>query len=91
MWLSSMGRFRWRVMGTAVTVVLLMFLVNVLGQMWPPAEWLRPATVFYYYRPQQLIQGAVGWPPLAVLFGVGAAGYALALWVLIRRDIPAPL
>ena len=30
-------------------------------------------------------------PMPAVLYGVGLAGYALALWTLRRRDLPAPL
>lgn len=106
MWLSAAGRFRWRVMTYAVVVVLLMFMVNVLGQMWGPAEWLRPLTIFYYYQPQQVIQGG-GWsvtlaewnggkpladvPMLAVLFGAGLVGYGMALWTLTRRDLPAPL
>lgn len=97
--ISSLGRFRWRVMGTAVCVVLLMFLINVLGQMWEPAAWLRPLTLFYYYQPQQAMAGG-GWsvdvggvavPMLLVLYGVGAAGYGLALGVFVRRDVPAPL
>jgi len=55
-------------------------------------EPLRPWTVFYYYQPQQAIQGqSASWPMLAVLFGVGAAGYGLALWTFTRRDLPAPL
>ncbi len=100
MWMSAMGRYRWRVMGAAVTVVLLMFLVNVLGQMWGPAGWLRPATIFYYYQPQQVVAEGGTWtvpvwgvemPMLVVLYGVGVAGYGLALVGLVRRDLPAPL
>ena len=100
MWISSMGRYRWRVMGVAVGVVLLMFLINVLGQMWDPASWLRPATLFYYYQPQQVIPEGGGWfvavggvpvPMLLVLYGVGAVGYALALVTFVHRDLPAPL
>src|SRR5262249_31286578 len=34
MWLSAAGRFRWRVLGIAVFLTLVMFLVNVIGQMW---------------------------------------------------------
>jgi ABC-2 type transport system permease protein len=30
-------------------------------------------------------------PMLAVLYGVGVVGYALALRTFTRRDIPAPL
>ncbi|HEX5270081.1 MAG TPA: ABC transporter permease subunit, partial [Gemmataceae bacterium] len=95
MWLSARGRFRWRVLGAAVFLFLVQFLVNLIGQMWPEAfAWARPLTVFYYYQPQQIILGQ-GWEPAArgaaVLFGVGVVGYALALWTFTRRDVPAPL
>ncbi len=106
MWLSAMGRFRWRVLGIAVLVTLLQFLINVIGQMWEVAAPLRPLTIFYYYQPQKVILGQ-GWtvdfavwnggeplarvPMLLVLYGVGLVGYALALRTFLRRDIPAPL
>jgi ABC-2 type transport system permease protein len=106
MWLSAAGRFRWRVLGLAVFIALVQFLVNVLGQMWDQAAWLRPLTIFYYYQPQQVIQtgnwcvslaewnGGTSLIPLPmpiVLYGVGLIGYAMALWTLVRRDLPAPL
>jgi ABC-2 type transport system permease protein len=99
MTLSALGRFRWRVLGVAVFLTLLQFMVNVLGQLWDGLEPLRPLTIFYYYQPQQAMLGQ-GWtvpvwgvrvPYLAVLYGVGLAGYAAALWVFSRRDLPAPL
>jgi ABC-2 type transport system permease protein len=106
MWLSAGGRFRWRVLGIAVFVTLLQFLVNVVGQLWDAVALLRPFTVFYYYQPQQIILGR-GWnvdlsvwnrgaplcpvPVLAVLLSVGAVGYGMALWTFCRRDLPAPL
>src|SRR5262249_55819720 len=97
--LSAGGRFRGRVMGIAVLVVLLQFLVNVVGQLWDVVEPFRPLTVFYYYQPQQIIlndhwtigvwgNGAVAQVPvLGVLGGVGVAGYALAWWIFCRRDL----
>jgi ABC-2 type transport system permease protein len=108
MWLSSAGRFHWRVMGGAVLITLLQFLVNLLGQLWDKMEWMRPLTVFYYYQPQKIIlqqdhawtvnlsvwnggQPFVEVPVLAVLFGAGIIGYAMAFWTFQRRDIPAPL
>ena len=106
MWLSARGRFRGRVLGTAVLVTLVQFLINLVGQLWDTLAPLRPLTVFYYYQPQQIILGR-GWtvdlsvwnagqplcpvPVLAVLGAVGAAGYGLALWTFCRRDLPAPL
>jgi ABC-2 type transport system permease protein len=106
MWLSAAGRFRSRVLGMAVLVTLVQFLVNLVGQLWEALAFLRPLTVFYYYQPQQVILSRTwsvdfsvwnGGRPLcpvpgaAVLFAVGLAGYLLALWVFTRRDLPAPL
>lgn len=104
LWLSAAGRFRWRVLGFAVFAGLVQFLINLVGQMWDGLKPLRPCTVFYYYQPQPIIlqhrwtvdlADAWGRGPavnvLAVLFGVGAVGYAMALWTFCRRDLPAPL
>jgi hypothetical protein len=85
------------VLGVAVLLTLLQFLVNVIGQLWPAAEALRPFTVFYYYQPQPIIldpswytKSAI-WIRMAVLLGVGLAGYVVAWWHFCRRDLPAPL
>ncbi len=107
MWLSALGRQRGKVMGLAVLITLLQFLVNVIGQLWDTVSRLRMFNVFYYYQPQQIVLSdkwtvSVGapWPDgpllgdlnvLAVLGTVGAAGYGLALWTFCRRDLPAPL
>ena len=97
MWASSAGRFRWRVLGLAVVVALVQFLVNLIGELWEPAAPLRPFTVFYYYQPQPMIlladwyRQADVWLHLGVLAAVGTVGYAMALWTFCRRDLPAPL
>jgi hypothetical protein len=106
MWISSLGRFRWRVLGVAVLLTLIMFLVNLIGQLWEVLRPFRPLTIFYYYQPQQLILGRSAnvtlaeWnggrplahvPSLLILYLVGIIGYLLALRTLNRRDVPAPL
>jgi ABC-2 type transport system permease protein len=106
MWISSRGRSRNRVLGIAIFVTLLQFMVNVIGQLWDGGEFLRPFTVFYYYQPQlislkgewtvdpgPLITGRhwVSLNVIAVLVVVGAVGYLMALREFRRRDIPAPL
>jgi ABC-2 type transport system permease protein len=53
--LSAIGRYRWRVLGVALGVTLVQFLINILGEVWSPLQALRPLTVFYYYRPQPII------------------------------------
>jgi ABC-2 type transport system permease protein len=106
MWLSAAGRSRTRVLGLAILVTLVQFLVNVIGQLWEGLTFLRPFTVFYYYQPQAInLKGAwtidpgLAWTgkPLVslnvilVLGLVGAVGYAMALRTFVRRDVPAPL
>jgi ABC-2 type transport system permease protein len=107
MWLSALGRFRWRVLGSAVFLTLIQFLINLVGQMWEEVfGWLRPFTVFYYFQAQPIVLGRGGnvdlsvWnhgqpliqlPGALVLLAVGVLGYSLTLWTLSRRDLPAPL
>ncbi len=107
MWLSALGRFRNRVLGIAILLTLVQFLVNVIGQLWDAVGPLRPWTVFYYYQPQQIVLNGIWTVPvhfpwqeagsatpinsLAVLVSVGVVGYVLALWTFCRRDLPAPL
>ena len=75
--------------------------------MWEPVAWMRPLTVFYYYQPQQVIlvrrlvrhagrverRRAAG-PRARCRWSSTASalvGYGVALWTLVRRDLPAPL
>jgi ABC-2 type transport system permease protein len=103
---SSAGRSRWKVIGYAVLVVVVMFVANTIGQLWEPANFVRPFTFFYYYQPQRVmienewmvdlnkawnLGGPVNVPAVGVLFAIGAMGYAVALRVFTRRDLPAPL
>jgi ABC-2 type transport system permease protein len=97
--LSAYGRSRWKVIGYGILVGLGMFIVNVLGQLWDAAAFLRPISVYYYYQPQKIMlreewsTSLFGAPVPAVgmLVAVGLAGYGIALRVFTRRDLPAPL
>ncbi|MBO0697261.1 MAG: ABC transporter permease subunit [Zavarzinella sp.] len=106
MWLSAAGRSRTKVLGLAILVTLVQFLVNVIGQLWEGLAVLRPFTVFYYYQPQTInlkgdwtVDPGLAWTgkPLVsvnvilVLILVGAIGYLMALRTFVRRDVPAPL
>jgi ABC-type transport system involved in multi-copper enzyme maturation permease subunit len=53
--LSAMSRYRWRVVSIALGATIVMFLVNLLGQLWDVLEPFRPLTVFYYYQAQAII------------------------------------
>lgn len=95
--LSAAGRFRNRVLGLAIFLFLVQFLINLIGQLWDVAEPLRPLTIFYYYQPQAIIldpnwtQNPSIWRRLAILLLVGCCGYVLAWQIFSRRDLPAPL
>src|SRR5262245_59216824 len=104
--ISAAGRSRWKVIGYAVLVVVIMFVANTVGQLWEPAGFLRPFTFFHYYQPQRIMLDGdwmvdlskpwklgrpVSVPAVGVLLTVGAIGYLLALRIFTRRDLPAPL
>ena len=107
MLISSLGRNRWRATGLATFVGVIMFIANVVGQLWESAAFVRPFTVYYYYQPQKIWlkhswsvdlgdawaggQPLVEVPVLAVLVAVGLLGYLIALRVFARRDLPGPL
>lgn len=97
--ISAAGRSRWRVVGLSVLIVMLMFIANVIGQLWDSVAFLRPATLFFYYQPQRIMlkgdwsvdfEGAAV-PMVGVLAAIGAVGYLIGLRVFTRRDLPAPL
>jgi ABC-2 type transport system permease protein len=102
--LSAARRSRWKVVGYSVLIVIVMFIANTIGQLWEPAVWVRPFTLFFYYQPQKVMLDGdwlvhmntawTGWPVvpgIGVLLAVGAGGYLLALRSFTRRDLPAPL
>lgn len=101
---SAAGRSRWRAVGYGVLVSMVMFVANVLGQLWDAAAPARPLSVFFYYQPQRVMLhgewfvdpgaawgGAPEVPAVGVLLTVGVVGYLVALRVFTRRDLPAPL
>jgi ABC-2 type transport system permease protein len=102
--LSAAGRSRWKVVGFAVLILVVMFVANTIGQLWEPSGFVRPLTLFFYYQPQKAMLGnewavdlGAAWPGgpsvpgIGVLLAVGAVGYLLALRTFTRRDLPAPL
>lgn len=97
--ISACGRNRWRTTGWAVLLVIGMFVLNVIAQLWDPLGPVRPFTLFFYYQPHRhwlddlwtVDVGGVAVPAVPLLLAVGAAGYMAAWWVFRKRDLPAPL
>jgi len=105
--ISACGRNRWRTTGWAVLLVLGMFVLNVIAQLWDPLAFTRPFTLFFYYQPHKhwlnddwLADVGSCWgmgekqltvPALPLLLTIGAVGYGVGWWVFRKRDLPAPL
>jgi ABC-2 type transport system permease protein len=107
LFISACGRNRWRTTGWAVLLVLGMFVLNVIAQLWEPLGPVRPLTLFFYYQPHKhwlnddwtadvgecwgLGVGRLLVPAVPLLLTIGAAGYVGGWWVFRKRDLPAPL
>ena len=102
--IASFGRSRIKVLGILATMFFLMYLANLLAQLFEPMEWVRPLTVFYYYHPQELALGQGDFirlrewgldqprvSALGVLLLIGLFGYGLGSWYMAKRDLPVPL
>ena len=102
--ISAAGRSRWKVTGYAVLIVVVMFVANTIGQLWEPAGFVRPLTLFFYYQPQKAMldgnwlvnlgaawSGMPGVSGIGVLLATGIVGYLVGVRIFVRRDLPAPL
>jgi ABC-type transport system involved in multi-copper enzyme maturation permease subunit len=77
-------------LGWALGIVITMYVMQVLGSLWPAAEKLQPYSLFYYLKPKPILTGAAEPLDLAVLALVIALAIAWALVVFPRRDLAAP-
>jgi ABC-type transport system involved in multi-copper enzyme maturation permease subunit len=77
-------------MGCTLGVVIVMYVLEVLGSLWPEAEALQPYSLFHYLKAKAILTGSVPFFDLAILSGVIVAGASWALVVFPRRDLAAP-
>ena len=77
-------------MGVTLGFVLVMYVLEILGALWPAAERLQPYSVFHYLKPKPILLGAAAPLDLAVLATVIAAAMTWALVVFPQRDLAAP-
>ncbi len=76
--------------GIGIAVVLVSYVLEILGTMWPDAEFLQPFSVFHYLRPMDVLAGRAAPGDLLVLAVVLLASVAFGLWQFPRRDLAAP-
>jgi ABC-2 type transport system permease protein len=70
---------------------IVMYVLEVLGSLWPAAQFLQPYSLFHYLQPRTILTGAVEPLHFAVLAMVIAAAVAWSLTVFPRRDLAAPI
>jgi ABC-type transport system involved in multi-copper enzyme maturation permease subunit len=77
-------------LGWPLGILITMYVMDVLGSLWPAAEKLRPYSLFYYLKPKPILTGAAEPLDLGVLALVILVALAWALVVFPRRDLAAP-
>ena len=76
--------------GIVLAIVLISYFLQVLGSLWPDAEWLQPYSLFHYLDPMSTLQEGVQLVDLGLLLTVSAVAVVYALIVFPRRDLAAP-
>jgi ABC-type transport system involved in multi-copper enzyme maturation permease subunit len=76
--------------GVTLAIGIGMYVLEVLGSLWPAAEVLQPYSLFHYLQAKAILTGVVAAVDLAVLSSVILAAMVWALVVFPRRDLAAP-
>jgi ABC-2 type transport system permease protein len=76
--------------GVTLGVVIVMYVLEVLGSLWPAAEWLQPYSLFHYFKAKGILTGVAVPLDLGVLSSVILLAMVWALVVFPRRDLAAP-
>lgn len=77
-------------LGLTLGIVIAMYVLEVLGSLWPAAAWLQPYSLFHYLKAKAILTGFVAPVDLIVLASVILIAMAWALTVFPRRDLAAP-
>jgi ABC-type transport system involved in multi-copper enzyme maturation permease subunit len=77
-------------LGVALAIVIVMYVLDVLGSLWPAAEVLQPYSLFHYLKAKAILTGRAGPVDIVVLASVILIAMAWALVVFPRRDLAAP-
>jgi ABC-2 type transport system permease protein len=77
-------------LGWTLGIVIAMYVLEVLGSLWPAAEILQPYSLFHYLKAKAVLTGAAAMLDLAVLATAILIAMGWALVVFPRRDIAAP-
>jgi ABC-2 type transport system permease protein len=70
--------------------VLVNYLANAIGSIWPDASWLQDWSMFNLVKAQQVLTEGLVLSDVAVMIGFTLVFVGLAAYAFPRRDIPAP-
>lgn len=76
--------------GIVLAIVLSAYFLQIIGSLWPDAEWLQPYSLFHYLQPALVLRDGLQIFDTALLLVVGSAAVVYALIVFPRRDLAAP-
>ena len=77
-------------LGLTLGIVIAMYVLEVLGSLWPAAEGLQPYSLFHYLKAKAILTGFAAPFDVAVLSSVILIAMTWALVVFPRRDLAAP-
>ena len=77
-------------LGVTLGIAIAMYVLEVLGSLWPAAAVLQPYSLFHYFKAKAILTGFMAPFDLVVLSAVILIAMAWALVVFPRRDIAAP-
>lgn len=76
--------------GISLAVVLVSYFLNVIGDLWPDADFLQPFSLFQYLDARGALSGLPEASNFLVPAAVAVAAVTYALIVFPRRDLAAP-
>jgi len=77
-------------LGVTLGIVIGMYVLEVVGSLWPAAEALQPYSLFHYLKAKAILTGVAAPFDLVVLSSVVLMAMVWALVVFPRRDLAAP-
>jgi len=76
--------------GIVLAIVLVAYFLQIIGSLWPDADWLQPYSLFHYLQPDLVLRDGLQLFDTALLLVIGAGAVGYALIVFPRRDLAAP-
>lgn len=77
--------------GWTLGIAVVMYVLEVLGSLWPDAEVLQPYSLFHYFKPKAILLGEAQPIDFTVLLAVIVTAIVWTIVVLPRRDFAAPI